>query len=260
MSEFRKGTILTKDVTCRNDWYTIYLLGDLHVGNGCFVEDKCREMVNYISHHPGNGVVLLGDLTENIILGSKGSPYDLAIPSPKKQREVATEILEPIKNQILCSVDGNHSYRSVKAADFCPDGAVAQALGLKDSFLGYGGYLRLRLKKNKNAKPIIYNIWAEHGNGGARSPVGKLRSMLNMVNLRVADAYFCGHHHLKMAQMMYREQLIGNSEYRQKVLVAACGAYIAQPEYAVRASYRFDSLGVTKIQFATTRRDMHANL
>jgi len=260
MSEFRKKTVLIKDVTCRSKWFTIYLLGDMHCGHENFMEDECREMVDYISKRPQNGVILLGDLTENVIVGSKGSFYELAIPSPQKQRERIQEILEPIKNQILCSVDGNHSYRSKKAADFCPDGAVSKALGLEKEFLGYGGYLKLKIKKSRNAKPVVYNIWAEHGNGGARTPTGKLTSMLNMVNLRIADAYFCGHHHLKMAQPMYREEINGTSEYRQKIMLACCGAYLWQPEYAIRASYRFDSMGVTKIQLATDRKDIHASL
>jgi len=260
MSEIRRKPVLIKDVICRSSWYTLYLVGDFHIGHTNFLEDECTEMMNYISRHPQNGVILLGDLTENVIPGSKGSFYELSIPSPEKQREKAEEILNPVKNQILCSVDGNHSYRSKKAADFCPDGAVTRSLGLDKEFLGYGSYLKLRIKKSRNAKPMIYNIWVEHGNGGARTPTGKLHSMLNMINLRVADAYFCGHHHFKMAQPMYRDHVNGTAEYRQKIMLASCGAYLWQPEYAMRSSYRFDSIGVTKIQFSTDRRDIHVNI
>ena len=142
-------------------------------------------MVDYIAARQQNGVILTGDLTENVIPGSKGLMSDLAIASPEKQRELAVEILTPVQRQILASVDGNHSYRSKRAADFCPDGTVSTVLGLPpgDGFLGYGGFLRLRLKKGTDGRIITYRIWIEHGNGGARTPTGKLNSMMRMVNL-----------------------------------------------------------------------------
>lgn len=261
MSDRRTRRIYTKDITCRSDWYTLYLLGDTHAGEKNFMERECVNMVDYIAGHPQNGVLLTGDLTENVLPSSVGTMFELAIASPVDQRAKITKILTPIKKQVIASVDGNHSYRSKRAADFCPDGAVSEALGLpEESFLGYGGFFRLNLRKGPEGKVISYRIWAEHGCGGARTPTGKLQSMMRMVNLRVADGYFCGHHHLKMVQGCNRDVIRGGTEYTQKMIVACSGSYLRQPEYANRANYRFDSVGVTKIQFATTRKDMHASI
>ncbi|GAG02627.1 unnamed protein product, partial [marine sediment metagenome] len=130
MSDRRTRRIYTKDVTCRSDWYTVYLLGDTHTGERNFMEKECVSMVDYIASHQQNGVILTGDLTENVLPSSVGTMFDLAIASPVGQREKITEILSPIKKQLLVSVDGNHSYRSKRAADFCPDGAVSESLGL----------------------------------------------------------------------------------------------------------------------------------
>ncbi len=87
----------------------LYPFGDIHWGSPNCNNDFVHQVVAEIVADPLARVVLMGDLAENAVLGSKSDVY-MQVIHPQKQVEEICELLDPIKKKILFAIDGNSQH------------------------------------------------------------------------------------------------------------------------------------------------------
>lgn len=148
----------------------IYPISDVHYGA---LEHNAREWFNFcesIKNDPDAYVILGGDLINNNTRSAVGSPFDdTCRPSEQKRRMV--EMLEPIKDKILCCVSGNHERRSLKDADDDPTYDIMSKLDLEDIYRANAGFMKIQIgniPSNDKRKRAVntYFFAVTHGAGG----------------------------------------------------------------------------------------------
>ena len=159
---------------------------DWHVGAGTCNYGGIKKWVEMILKKKWY-VLILGDLLENATAGSVGSVFEQEL-TPQKQIEKVVEILEPIKDYIIGSVQGNHSARTVRVAGLDPDQVVAWEL--KFPHFGYTATGRIQVG---SANWIIYG---HHLSGGGATAGGKMNALKKMaLTMPMADLYVGAHIH-----------------------------------------------------------------
>lgn len=99
--------------------FVVYPLGDMHIGSREFMEKECIEFINRIKDMPNAYVMIIGDCIDNGLKDSVTSVYTQTM-MPAEQKDYLYNLLNPIKDKIICGVGGNHERRSVKNADNDP--------------------------------------------------------------------------------------------------------------------------------------------
>ena len=108
-------TIIRHDFA-RCEGITIVPIADVHLGAAECMEDEFKEFIKKVAATPNMYLTLGGDLINNGLRGSVGNPFDEKY-RPSYQKQLMAEILEPVKDKILCGVGGNHEARSRKDSD-----------------------------------------------------------------------------------------------------------------------------------------------
>lgn len=90
-------------------------LSDLHIGHKGFDEQAFVKTVDIISRYSNFLVFLGGDSINHASRGSKSSQFEENM-TPREQVLYLEKLIEPIKNQIIGKIDGNHD--GTRAKDF----------------------------------------------------------------------------------------------------------------------------------------------
>ena len=114
--------------------------GDWHVGNATFDE---RAAVDYVGKIKDSGavVLLMGDLMENVIVGSVGSQFEQTM-TPDDQIDYVVGILESVKDQIIGGViEGNLKGYDVRSLEVDGAPVLSQATSIFSERAGkrFGG-------------------------------------------------------------------------------------------------------------------------
>lgn len=167
-------------------------MGDWHIGSRTCDTDAIDDFVRRVKD-AGAIVLLMGDLTENSIMGSVGGVMKQTL-SPKEQVKEAVRILEPIKDQIIGAIGGNHGARTVKVADIDPDEVMCWELGVP--YFGSTAVGRIQVGGNTHWK-----VMAHHGAGGGALLGSKLNVIAEKMTkiVPMADLYLAGHTHADVA-------------------------------------------------------------
>ncbi len=166
--------------------------GDWHLGAKTCDQNAVEDCGSRIKEN-GALVMLMGDLTENAIVGSVGAVFEQTL-SPKDQIKEATRILEPVKDQIIGAIGGNHGARTEKVSGINPDEWICANLGVP--YFGATAAGRIGVGPRTN-----WVVMAHHGCGGG----ALLGSKLNVVAekmpkiMPLADLYLAGHTHADVA-------------------------------------------------------------
>lgn len=254
-----KLPLIQKTIKTKIDWFTLIAFGDVHIGHINCDEEAANDMVKYIAgKDPSNyGVILTGDLIENVLPTTKGSLFEMSNPNPDEQIDKAIEMFTPIKRHILMMCDGNHEDRTVRTCGLSPSKYIAKGLGV--NYVGYHGMLELNLESNKHKE--VYNVYSEHGCGSIPKSVsgryGKLESIQKQVE---ADVYVKGHIHHKNVFAKEVWKKIGRSMVKRKVMFASNGSYLMDAEYAIRSGFEPTTPGVAKILLSTSSFNIHSSI
>ena len=252
--------LVPKNVACGSDWYTLIALGDIHFGHTAVDEEGFLKMIGWIrGHSPTNlGVVLTGDLIENVIPGSKGNMFEMKYPNPEEQIERVLAMLKPISPFVLMMVDGNHEDRAQRVAGMAVSRRMARELGVP--YAGYHGALDLKLKHGRG-NFIPYLTYVEHGCGAIPKQMSgrynRLESIQSMVD---ADIYIKGHIHHKLAFAKRVWRKIGGRMVKRKCMFASNGSYLADAEYAIRMGYEPTEPGVAKLMISSEEFNIHCSI
>jgi len=251
--------IIRKTIKTNVDFFTVIVLGDIHFGHKSCDERACGEMVNWIAEKDPNefGVILTGDLIENVLPTSKGSLFEMKYPSPEVQIEKVTELLQPIAGHTLLLCDGNHEDRTQRTAGITPSRYIAKDLGVP--YVGYHGIMELTLQNKGHREQ--YTIYAEHGCGSIPKAVAGRYSKLEAIQKQVeADVYVKGHIHHKNVFAKEVWKKVGGQMVKRKVVFASNGSYLIDAEYAIRSGFEPTTPGVARVQLSSKSFNIHSSI
>ena len=151
---------------------TIIPISDVHLGSPECMEQEFIAFCKQLKDTPNTYVLLLGDLIDNGLKTSLTNCYK-ATMSPSIQKREMANILEPIKDRILCFVPGNHEARSRKDCDDDPCYDIAVKLDREDLYRENIAFIKIQMGEERGdngagngyARPT-YVLTVVHGNGG----------------------------------------------------------------------------------------------
>lgn len=258
MSELK---LIRRRIKTSEDFFKLIVMGDFHIGQQACEEERLKRDIDWIAtKNPKNyGVVLLGDLIENVIKGSKGSQFEMSDPLPDSQMDTVVELLTPIKKHIIAMCDGNHEYRTMRDAGVSLTKTMAQRLGLQQKFYDYSCMVELSLERKKKVQ--MYDIYLEHGAGSlGRTPGARMNKIERAQRQINADIYLMGHVHHKLMSEREVTYKVGNKMVKKTILFATCGSYLIDAEYARRCGFEPTKPGMTRVDLGTTRYDVHCSI
>lgn len=175
----------------------IYPISDIHLGSAEHMETAWREFLTKILEDQNAYITLGGDLIDN---GTRSSVSDIfkATMPPSKQKKLMAEMLEPLRNRILCAVPGNHEARSGKDADDDPVYDIMCKLDLEDLYRENIAFLKIQrgdIHKDGEYNPT-YMLVVTHGSGGGLLTGGIVnRAERFGYAIDGADVLILGHSH-----------------------------------------------------------------
>ena len=149
---------------------TILPLYDVHLGSPNCMEQELIKFINKVKETPNVYLVLGGDLIENGVRSSIGDSVFKQTMSPSQQKREMANILEPVRDRLLCFIPGNHEARSRKDADDCPVYDIAAKLDLETLYRENIAFIKIQMGKeerehaNGSSRPT-YVLTAVHGSG-----------------------------------------------------------------------------------------------
>jgi hypothetical protein len=225
--------IITKDLDISpNKPITFVPLSDIHVGHVDCDLQYLRNTVDWIKKKEAL-TVLMGDVIDAI--GMRDKRFEVNSLDPfflpyldqlyQKQIEVFLDIVEPIKDQILWIMTGNHETTIKKRSTF--DAIDVLASTLKIPVLTDPGFTGLRF--HDGASVCILKAWASHGCFlGGRRRGGKINN-LEMVSQYFpgCDLYLAGHTHDKWILEGHQVRLTKNMKIEERrCYFANTGAFL----------------------------------
>lgn len=169
-------------------------LSDFHIGDELCNLKLIKAVLNDIKESPNTFIILNGDLMDNATSSSVGDTYGASM-TPTEQILYLCDLLEPIKDRILCITGGNHEHRTRKESGIDITRIAAKQLGIEDRYTEGWWYLYLTLGMCSKGRPVMYTITGIHGYGGGRKNGGKINNLVEMSDKVIADIYVMGHTH-----------------------------------------------------------------
>ena len=177
---------------------TIIPIYDVHLGSPECMEQEFIQFVNTVKESPNVYLILGGDLIDNGTRSSIASPFAQKMRPSVQKREMAN-ILEPIRDRILCIIPGNHERRSGKDADDDPVYDIACKLDIESVYRENIAFIKIQMgrenSKDGKARPT-YTLVVTHGAGGGILTGGAVnRSERFGYVIDGMDALIIGHTH-----------------------------------------------------------------
>ena len=149
------------------DNITIIPISDVHLGASEHMQTEWINFINQIKSVPNCYVILGGDLVNNATKSSVSNIFAETM-RPREQKRLMAEMLEPIKDRILCSVTGNHERRSGKDADDDPTYDIMCKLDIEHLYRENIAFLKIQMGKPRASgiKNPTYTLAVTHGTGG----------------------------------------------------------------------------------------------
>ena len=169
-------------------------LSDFHIGDELCNLKLIKDVLSEIKDSPNTFIILNGDLMNNSTKSSVGDVYSEQM-TPTEQILYLCDLLEPIKDRILCIATGNHEQRTQKNDGVDIIRLVSKQLGIEDRYSNGWWYIYLTLGMGNKHRPIMYTITGIHGYGGGRKNGGKINNLVEMSDKVIADIYVMGHTH-----------------------------------------------------------------
>jgi predicted phosphodiesterase len=215
-------------------------IGDVHLGAPDCDFEAFKAEVDRIARTPRTYAILMGDLLNTDLIGSKGDPYYATIPPGVQKREMVNA-LEPIRDKVLGIVSGNHERRMLRAVGSCPTYDIAAKLDIEDRYRETMAFLRIGLGKNAHGKEYTYRLMMIHGSGGG----GKRGAMVSRMDdffqsFDGVDIFVYGHSHkpgnTPDSKVMIDSQ---NRQILQRPVLTVCaGSWCAYGGYAPQNAMR----------------------
>jgi len=253
------------DLSARDEDATVCVVSDLHFGAEDHHRRQWQEDKAFIlGRDPATTrVLVLGDLTQ---MDGKGQKHGGVFQQkePQQQIEEAASELSIIKAYVDALLAGNHDERISHTTGLDAASIIASFAGLapryvRDSCLvTYGVGRNTKGGIGENARPVVYQIYAYHGdkNSSART------SLERAGNLVLADAYVSGHTH---DPVVFTDRFYvptpenGGMSVRERIYMGV-GGYQLGRGYALRANLRPRKYGMGRLLLRTGTKRVEATV
>ena len=252
--------------------WTIYPIGDIHLGASNTNEEKLQEDVERVASDPYSVWIGLGDYLDLIL------PKDLKRFHAKTlaewinfddldnlvyhQVEYAAQLLAPIADKCLGLISGNHESSIIKYHSVDPVYVLAKELkyisGKTIPCLGKCAFIRQKFKHkdDKSGKKLNrLDISLHHGWFAGRKPGGKANNLLAAFEKFDCDLFICGHGHEKLVVNNTCLHVDEDGHIKDKHRFAMMtGSYLrtfteGKSSYAEDAGYSPSTLGPVEIKY-----------
>ena len=182
---------------------TIIPLADVHLGAKECMEQQFIKFINTIRDKPDVYLILGGDLLNNCTRSSISNIFEETM-RPKEAKRMMAQILDPVKDKILCAVSGNHERRSGKDADDDPMYDICAKLDIEDRYRENIAFLKCQFGTDTKENGVrqagdyrpCYVLAVTHGNGGGAFTSGAvLKGERTGYAMDGVDALIFGHTH-----------------------------------------------------------------
>ena len=203
-----------KEIKCksRSDTFTLYALGDVHIGARSCAEKQFKKVVGQIRDDPNALWVGGGDYINAIkpqdvkrynpeempdwMLDGKADEVRAKLSDVVKQEiERFAELVVTIQDKCLGLIEGNHEH-SMKAHY---NHNVMRALcdRLEVDNLTDCAFLRLSFLREykESCATKTVKVFVAHGTGGGRTPGAEPNKLFRLAADKDADIFLCGHTH-----------------------------------------------------------------
>ncbi len=232
-------------------------LSDVHIGSKGFDVVSLQNLINLIQQTPNFYVILGGDTINHANRGSKSSPFEDNM-TPREQvigqfedgklvRPGAVQLFQPIRDRILCKIDGNHDgTRAREFNDIPPTEWMCSILQIP--YLRELAILSLQVGRHN------YSIYAHHisGSTGKRQNVGKLQEIGEQFR---CDIIFGEHTHRRAhgSEIFMDFDAKHRPIIREQYYVNA-NSFQSWGGYAKEKGYRISKTGPNIVELGGTRR------
>ena len=223
---------------CPREYETveIYPIHDLHYGNECFDMRKWERLKSHILNAPNKYVVMLGDLMECAVPGSKSDMFTQTAP-PGKQREWVWKQFQDLKDRIILIIDGNHEHnRATRTAGLYPLYDAACIAGIPDKYRSAFGIADISVGHGfagHDERQTPYYLFCTH-------MARVLKNYSDADTVDGIDMYLFGHDHdpkdHPTGRLVYDR--IKGILYQRSVEVINCGSFLSYGGYGARGKYR----------------------
>ena len=216
----------------------IYPIADVHYGaiehNGAAWDSICKGILT----QPNAYVILNGDLINNATRSSVSNIFDETI-RPRDQKKRMVEMLEPLRDRILCITPGNHERRSIKDADDDPTYDIACKLDIEDRYRQNIAFLNIGMgTRNDTGKANqSFRIAVTHGAGGGiytGATVNRNERFGNIID--GLDCLIVGHTHKGVVSRPSKWVIdsANNKVVQRDYLVVSCVSWMEFGGYAAQ--------------------------
>lgn len=145
----------------------IWPVADVHLGAAEHNAEAWNKFCKMVISRENAYVVLGGDLINNATRSSISNIFEETM-SPSAQKKAMVEMLEPLRERILCSVAGNHERRSEKDADYDPAYDIMCKLNLEHLYRKNIAFVRIKMGPQgiDGTRNPTYILTVTHGAGG----------------------------------------------------------------------------------------------
>jgi len=174
-------------------------IGDIHRGNPWMHEESLYNTIKYVKNNDCY-VILMGDYGECI--NSKDPRHDYnalegKYNTPDKQYRKILEDLSPIKDKVICMLEGNHESNFWRRHNHNYTEWLATDMNVE--YPGISAYIRFKFKRKTGEKRFstnIFDIYAHHGWAGGRSAGYQVQTIHSLKTIfPQAHMYLMGHNH-----------------------------------------------------------------
>lgn len=182
---------------------TIIPVSDVHLGAAECMEKEFVEFIDRVRQTENVYLTLGGDLLNNATKSSVSNIYD-EVYRPSTAKRMMANILEPVRDRILCAVGGNHERRSSKDVDDDITYDIMAKLDIENLYRENVAFLKIQMgretdgngNRSRGKLRPTYCIAVTHGSGGGvLTGAGVNRNERFGYALDNVDALIVGHTH-----------------------------------------------------------------
>lgn len=175
----------------------IYAVADVHFGAKECKEKEFMDFIKMVENTPNAYLILAGDILNNATKSSVSNCYDDRY-RPGEQKRIMAQILEPVKDRIICGTNGNHEDRSTKDVDDDPLYDIFSKLDIEDRYRRDLAIVKIKfgeIQRNAAYNPT-YVFAVTHGCGGGAMTGGAVNKAERFAySLDGVDALITAHYH-----------------------------------------------------------------
>lgn len=238
----------------RPDCWTLYPIGDIHLGNAACDERMFRAAVQRIAADDRALWIGMGDYCDFINMSDPRFCSESLAPWVKMahlgdlaraQSERFLDIVQPIAGKCLGLVEGNHERSIQKYYERSIYSEIVSGIKERGGFdadhqlaFGYSGWLMLHFyRSEKRTRGSLIRIYLHHGFVGGKLAGAKALNMQRILWNHECDLAVMGHSHNSAVQIEAVERVKGNRIEQEHRIGMFGGTFMSGAGYAEVKGY-----------------------